>query len=95
MLQPDRERLAPHVRAAVDASLERYGLEQAATAPSRHGSAVSASPAFWAMFAAVCAVLVVVLVVVSGPAGPAPSGPLVVVTPSLTPGPCPSGGVLC
>lgn len=98
MLQPDRERLAPHVRAAVDASMDRYRLEEAA-APSRATRVFQAAmlwnPVVWVVAAAVGVVLLAAFVVAFVPAGTEPGSPVIVVTPMPTPGPCPSGGVRC
>lgn len=98
MLQPDRERLAPHVRAAVDASMQRYRLEEAA-APSRAARVFQAAmlwnPVVWFVAGAAAVALLAAFVVAFVPAGSQTGPPAIVVTPFVTPGPCPSGGVRC
>jgi hypothetical protein len=95
MQQPDRERLSPQVRAAVDASMQRYRLEESA-APAKARPSAHVWILVWAV-AALAVVEIGVMLIMSGQPwiDPSEPHPAVVVTPSVTPGPCPSGGVRC
>lgn len=79
--------------------MDRYRLEEAASSPSRAARVFDAAtlwnPVVWMVLAGVGVVLLAAFMVAFVPATTEPGPPVVVVTPSLTPGPCPSGGVRC
>jgi hypothetical protein len=91
--QPEHDRLPPDVRAAIDASMERYRL-QYPDQPARSGSGLGAVLAALVIAVLASALLVLAALFVST-MDEEPAAPPIMVSTTPTPCPGPSGGVRC